>query len=111
MTYKKTEAFDDDLQELAEYSKVLSHPARLAVLQYLSDKKTCISGDITGEIPLSRSTVSQHLQELKKIGLIQGTIEGATVCYCIDEKEAKKCLALFDKFFKHLKCYKNARPK
>jgi predicted transcriptional regulator len=108
MTYKKTEAFDDDLQQLAEYSKVLSHPARLAILKYLSNKKTCISGDITGEIPLSRTTVSQHLQELKRIGIIQGTIEGATVCYCIDEKVAKKCLASFDKFFKHLKRYKNA---
>ena len=108
MTYKKTEAFDDDLQQLAEYSKVFSHPARLSILKYLSDKQTCISGDITGEIPLSRTTVSQHLQELKKIGIIQGTIEGATVCYCIDKVALKKCLTLFEIFFKHLKTYKKA---
>jgi DNA-binding transcriptional ArsR family regulator len=74
---------------LAKYAKALAHPARIAILQLLTKKQTCICGDIVDEIPLSQSTVSQHLKELKEAGLIKGDIEGAKVCYCIDEKEWK----------------------
>ncbi len=74
---------------LAKYAKALAHPARIAILQLLAKKQTCICGDIVDEIPLSQSTVSQHLKELKEAGLIKGDIEGAKVCYCIDEKEWK----------------------
>lgn len=84
---------------LAGYAKALSHPARVAILQLLIRKQACICGDIVEEIPLSQSTVSQHLKELKKTGLIKGDIEGTKVCYCIDEKEWKKAEAQLQDFF------------
>jgi len=65
-------------------AKALSHPARVAILEHLAKVGVCISGDIANELPLARATVSQHLQELKAAGLIKGTIEGQTICYCID---------------------------
>jgi len=67
---RKAEVFDTELQELACFAKVISHPARLAILKYLAETKTCISGDISDQLPLSRTTVSQHLKELREIGLI-----------------------------------------
>lgn len=97
--YKKTTLFDDDLQQLAEIAKALSHPARLAILRYLAKCKTCISGDISKEIPLSRTTVSQHLQELKKIGLIKGEIDGLKVNYCLCESCLKGIKENFKSFF------------
>ena len=90
MTYAKKEAFENHLQLLANFTKVLSHPARMAILEYLAKQNQCISGDITGEIPLSRSTVSQHLQELKSAGLIKGTVSGTRVYYCIDIENINK---------------------
>jgi DNA-binding transcriptional ArsR family regulator len=80
----KTELFDETLQKAAVYFKALSHPARLAIINYLIETGSCINGDITDELPLSRTTVSQHLQELKDCNLIQGTVEGAKVNYCIN---------------------------
>lgn len=80
----KTELFDESLQKAALYFKVLSHPARLAIINYLIETGSCITGDITEELPLSRTTVSQHLQELKDCNLIQGTVEGSKVNYCIN---------------------------
>jgi len=93
MTYTKTDLFDEDLQRLAEIAKVMSHPARLAILRYLAKCKTCISGDISNEIPLSRTTVSQHLQELKKVGLIKGEIDGLKMNYCL----CNPCINLISK--------------
>jgi len=84
---------------LANYARALSHPARVAILQLLIRKQACICGDIVEEIPLSQSTVSQHLKELKKAGLIKGDIDGTKVCYCIDEKEWKKAEAQLQEFF------------
>jgi ArsR family transcriptional regulator len=83
-----TKNTDYSLQEMsiAKYAKALSHPARVAILNLLLKKQACVCGDIVDELPLSQSTVSQHLKELKEVGLIKGDIEGATVCYCIDEK-------------------------
>jgi len=80
----KTELFDESLQQAATYFKVLSHPARLAILNYLIETGSCITGDITEELPLSRTTISQHLKELKDCNLIQGTVDGAKVNYCIN---------------------------
>jgi ArsR family transcriptional regulator, arsenate/arsenite/antimonite-responsive transcriptional repressor len=80
----KTELFDESLQQAATYFKVLAHPARLAIINYLLETGTCITGDITDELPLSRTTVSQHLQELKDCNLIQGTVAGVKVNYCIN---------------------------
>ena len=79
----KTENFTEELQKIAAIAKAFSHPARLMILEYLAEQKVCMSGDITNEIPLSRTTVSQHLKELKNAGLIQGTIEGLKVNYCL----------------------------
>jgi DNA-binding transcriptional ArsR family regulator len=85
--------------KLAKYAKALGHPARIAILKLLANRQTCICGDIVDELPLSQSTVSQHLKELKEAGLIKGEIEGAKVCYCIDEKEWKAAQAWINQLF------------
>lgn len=84
---EKPEDFSIQEVNLAKYAKALSHPARIAILNLLIQKKACICGDIVDELPLAQSTVSQHLKVLKEAGLIKGDIEGSTVCYCIDENE------------------------
>ena len=86
MGLTKTEGFTKTQIDLAAFSKALGHPARIAILQFLAKQKSCVCGDIVDELPLSQSTVSQHLKELKNAGLIQGTIEGTSVCYCIEPK-------------------------
>lgn len=83
----KSEEFTIKDNKIAKYAKALAHPARVAILQFLIKKQACVCGDIVNELPLSQSTVSQHLKELKEAGLIKGDIDGAKVCYCIDEKE------------------------
>ena len=83
----KSEEFSVRDNKVAAYAKALAHPARIAILQLLIKKQSCICGDLVDELPLSQSTVSQHLKELKAAGLIKGDIEGAKTCYCIDEKE------------------------
>ncbi len=102
MGYAKTTAFTARDNRIARYAKALSHPARIAIVQLLIRKRSCICGDIVDELPLSQSTVSQHLRELKDAGLIKGDIDGVKVCYCIDTKEwenAKAALAtLFDAY-------------
>jgi ArsR family transcriptional regulator len=75
---------------LAKFAKALSHPARIAILNLLLKKKSCVCGSIVDELPLSQSTVSQHLKELKSAGLIKGNTTGVSVCYCIDEKNWKQ---------------------
>ena len=95
----KAEEFKLKDIRIANYAKALSHPARIAILKLLIDKKTCICGDIVDELPLSQSTVSQHLKELKQAGLIKGDIEGAKVCYCIDEKEWKAAKERLEQLF------------
>ncbi len=87
MGLTKAEEFTLKENKIARYAKALAHPARVAILKLLIRKQACICGDIVDELPLSQSTVSQHLKELKEVGLIKGDIEGKTVCYCIDEKE------------------------
>ena len=94
-----SQKFDDNLQELARFARVISHPARLAILQYLAETKTCISGDITDFIPLSRTTVSQHLKELRDLGLIHGEIEGLKINYCLCNTELAKYKKMFSDFF------------
>lgn len=98
----KSYEFSAKENKLAKYGKALAHPARIAILKLLAKKATCVCGDIVDELPLSQSTVSQHLKELKEAGLIKGEIEGARVCYCIDEKEWKVAQTwlnqLFDSF-------------
>jgi DNA-binding transcriptional ArsR family regulator len=95
----KRENFNKELQDLAMFAKAMSHPARLAILQYLADTKTCISGDISDFLPLSRSTVSQHLSELKKMGLIIGEIEGLKINYCLNQDIINKNKQMLYSFF------------
>lgn len=99
----KPELFDTELQELATFAKVISHPARLAILKYLAEAKTCISGDISDYLPLSRTTVSQHLKELRDMGLIHGTIDGLKINYCLCGTCIDQKLELFDAFFTQIK--------
>ncbi len=82
----KSDEFSVKDNRLAKYAKALAHPARVAILKLLIQKQACICGDIVDELPLSQSTISQHLKELKESGLIKGDIEGVKVCYCVDEK-------------------------
>jgi ArsR family transcriptional regulator, arsenate/arsenite/antimonite-responsive transcriptional repressor len=84
MGITKTEFFTEAQNELAVIAKVLGHPARIAILQHLLKVNTCICGDLVEEIGLAQPTISQHLKELKSIGVIKGSIEGTSVCYCID---------------------------
>lgn len=107
MTLKKTDLFDKDLQRLAEIAKVMSHPARLAILRYLANCNTCISGDISNEIPLSRTTVSQHLQELKKSGLIHGEIDGLKVNYCLCGDSIQDVKSLMERFINEISIEQN----
>ena len=81
----KTAVFTEQQNQIADYAKALAHPARVAILQFLVRRNACVCGDIVNELPLSQSTVSQHLKELKRIGIVQGIIEGPSVCYCIDK--------------------------
>lgn len=85
--------------DIARYSKALSHPARVAILQLLLERKTCICGDIVEDLPIAQSTVSQHLKELKLSGLIKGEIDGTSVCYCINETAWEKAGQLLRNFF------------
>ncbi|MBL7841428.1 MAG: winged helix-turn-helix transcriptional regulator [Cyclobacteriaceae bacterium] len=102
MGLTKTEEFTKTQNELAVLAKALGHPARIAIIQFLIKTKACVCGDIVDELPLSQSTVSQHLKELKNAGLIKGDIDGPSVCYCIDEKawnKTRKALGdLFDSY-------------
>jgi DNA-binding transcriptional ArsR family regulator len=95
----KTEEFTIKQNKIAKYTKALGHPARIAILELLIKKQTCICGDIVEELPLSQSTVSQHLKELKEAGLIKGDIDGVKVCYCIDEKEWENAKTYLTTFF------------
>ena len=103
----KSEKFDDNLQELALLAKAISHPARLAILKYLAETKTCISGDISDFLPLSRTTVSQHLKELKSLGLIHGEIDGLKVNYCLCKSTIDKFKDMFEIFFKSIESLDN----
>ncbi len=98
MGLSKTESFGTRENRIADLARALGHPARVAILQFLAEQNSCICGEIVDRLPLSQATVSQHLAELKRVGLIKGSIEGPRVCYCIDRKawsEAKQLLTGF----------------
>lgn len=99
MGITKSEEFTLKDNRISRYAKALGHPARIAILRLLIEKQACICGDIVDELPLSQSTVSQHLKELKEAGLIKGDIDGAKVCYCIDDKEWKAAKERLDQLF------------
>jgi ArsR family transcriptional regulator, arsenate/arsenite/antimonite-responsive transcriptional repressor len=105
----KVALFDKDLQLAASYFKVLGHPARLSILKYLADARVCISGDISDELPLSRTTVNQHLQELKDLGLIKGHIDGVKMNYCLNPEGIDELKLVIRTFLDDLKCCKNLK--
>ncbi len=98
MGLTKTEIFTKKQNELAVIAKAIGHPARVAILQYLLEKQTCICKEIVEELPLSQPTVSQHLRELKTAGLIQGSIEGKKICYCLNPEKFKQLFGFFQPF-------------
>jgi len=100
---KKTEEFSRDLVALADVAKVLGHPGRLEILRILAGR-ACICGDIVDRMPLSQSTVSQHLKELKKVGLIRGEIEGPRICYCLDMEAVARAGLGFARLFEDITC-------
>lgn len=99
MGVTKSEIFTPLQNEIANIARVLGHPARVAILQQIMKSESCICGDLATEIGLAQPTISQHLKELKTIGLIKGNIEGVRVCYCIDKEKWNKMQALFSEFF------------
>lgn len=84
MGLTKTEIFTEEQNRLAVMLKALAHPARIAILQQIIQADTCICGELVNELGLAQATISQHLKELKTAGLIKGTIEGVSVCYCVN---------------------------
>ena len=107
MGASKTDLFTKQQNEIAAMAKALAHPARIAILQYLVKKNACVCGDLVDELGLAQATTSQHLKELKTAGIIQGNIEGASVCYCIDPKVWKQYQVLFTSFFKDVDLSQN----
>ncbi|MEP6746668.1 MAG: metalloregulator ArsR/SmtB family transcription factor [Bacteroidota bacterium] len=98
----KSDLFTKQQNDIAIRAKAIAHPARIAILQYLVKKNACVCGDIVEELGLAQATTSQHLKELKNAGIIQGTIEGVNVCYCIDPKVWNQYRTLFGSFFKEV---------
>jgi ArsR family transcriptional regulator len=97
MGASKTDQFSKRENDMAQLFKALAHPARIAIVEYLLSVDTCICGDIVDHLPLAQPTVSQHLKELKQAGIIQGSVEGTAICYCINEKTMQKIQKYFGK--------------
>lgn len=95
----KAQIFTDKQNELAQAFKVLGHPARVAILQYISQQESCICNDLVEEIGLAQATISHHLKELKSIGLLQGEVEGKRMCYCVNLERWKTLQNELNTFF------------
>ena len=102
MGLTKSDLFSDQQNELAIIAKVLGHPARIAIIEYLIKKNACVNSTLVNEIGLAQATISQHLKELKEIGMIQGTIEGASMSYCINPEKWIQIKDLFESLFTRL---------
>jgi ArsR family transcriptional regulator len=103
MAQNKKEEFSDKFNKIADFAKALSHPARIAILKKLADENKCICGEIVDIMPLSQSTVSQHLKDLKDAGIIQGEIEGTTSCYCINWDKLESAIKELSNFISNIK--------
>ncbi len=99
MGVTKSSLFTEAQNELAYVAKVFAHPARVAIIEYLLKSKTCINGDLVNELGLAQATISQHLRELKASGIIQGTIEGVSVSYCINPHRWAEIQKIFNEVF------------
>ena len=95
--------FTEEQESIARYAKALSHPVRMFILDFLTQNASCYSGDMAEELPIARSTLSEHLKELKKSGLIQGEINPPYIKYCINQENWNKAQSLFTEFFHHSK--------
>lgn len=98
MGLTKSEIFTNQQNEIASIAKVLGHPARIAILDYLIELQSCVCGDLVKEIGLAQPTISQHLKELKSVGFIKGEIEGTSVCYCINDEKWQQIKNLLNNF-------------
>lgn len=103
MPATKAKLFKPAQKRRAELMKALGHPARIAIVELLAERASCICGDITEELPLAQSTVSQHLKALKEAGIIKGEIEGVRTCYCLDEEGVRELGEHFRKLKRKLK--------
>jgi DNA-binding transcriptional ArsR family regulator len=108
MGVSKTELFTEKQNQLASIAKTLGHPARIAILEHLISINACICNDLVLELGLAQATISQHLKELKNAGIIKGSVEGTSICYCINPEAWNKYRGLFDTFFVHLPTLNNA---
>jgi ArsR family transcriptional regulator len=108
MSYPRSKEFEESQTEIADFARVLSHPARLAILEVLARRTECICGDLVDELPLAQATVSQHLKVLKDAGLISGEISGPRTCYCVNweifERVETIMKAWFDKTKQSASC-------
>ncbi len=102
MGVTRTDLFSNTQNELALMARVLGHPARIAILEHLLKLNSCINSDLVNELGLAQATISQHLKELKNIGLIKGTVEGTSMCYCIDSEKWTTLKNQFSTFFDQL---------
>lgn len=98
MGVTKSEIFSTEQNQLSRIAKVLGHPARIAILQHLFRIEGCVCGDLVTEIGLAQPTISQHLRELKDLGLIKGSVDGVRICYCIDQEKWASSTALLIRF-------------
>ncbi len=103
MGITKSQIFNKKQNEIAQLFKILGHPARIAILQYISKQNSCICNDLVEEIGLAQATISQHLKELKSIGLLKGEIEGKSMCYCIDIDRWNELQGILTSFFETTK--------
>ncbi len=99
MGITKSEIFSKEQNHLASIAKVLGHPARIAILEQILKTESCICGELVDEIGLAQPTISQHLRELKSVGLIKGNIDGTKVCYCINSEVWLDIQGLLSRFF------------
>lgn len=104
MAASKNDGFTKDEVWLADVCKSLSHPARIKILKILTELNSCVVGNIVDQLPLAQATVSQHLKELKRVGLIIGEIDGPRVCYCVNNKLLIKAKKQLDKLFTTIGC-------
>ena len=102
MGITKTELFTDSQNRLADWARVLGHPARIAILEYLLRQEQCINTHLVQELGLSQATISQHLRELKQLDILQGTIDGVRMNYCINRERWEEISAAFSQFFNRL---------
>ena len=109
MGITKTKNFTQNQNDIAQLLKALAHPARVAIVEYLLSVDACICNDIVAEINLAQPTVSQHLKELKNAGIIQGEVEGKSVCYCINPQSFKKMEHFIDHVFNKIHHQQNGR--